>query len=273
MGHMIENNDGVAYTGQKPWHGLGNEVDPTTSIDEWKKQSGLIWAVEEYPALYANGGGDLVAVDGRKVLVRDDDNTTLSIVSDNYNVVQPGEVLEFYRDLAEKQDLRIETAGSLMGGKKVWALAKTLNDPLRIMGQDQVDDYVLLATSYDAMMSTVATRTSVRVVCWNTLSWAVGENGQYADVRLPHNAHFNPSAIQAQLGLTDPQSWTEFGENVTELAKRKVTHQEAVDFFVQMLYGDKIDEETGIIEINLANKAIQKRIGSVMDIYESGVGQ
>lgn len=273
MGHEIGINDGMAYTGDKPWHGLGNEVDPNTGIDEWKKQSGLIWMVKERPAFFSDEDGTFVNVPDRKVLVRSDTADVLSMVSDRYNVVQPGEVLEFYRDLAEKNELRIETAGSLKGGRRVWALAKTMNDPLVVMGQDRVDDYVLLATSYDGLMATAASRTSVRVVCWNTLSAAIGIDGSRADIRLPHNALFNPDAIKADLRLTDPESWKQFGENVTALAKRKVTQEEAVKFVIDVLYGNRIDEQTGELEVDIESSGAQKRIAQIINVYENGVGQ
>lgn len=49
----------------------------------------------------------------------------LSIVSDDYQIVQPREVLEFYRELMELYGYTLETAGALDSGRKVWALAKT----------------------------------------------------------------------------------------------------------------------------------------------------
>ncbi len=47
------------------------------------------------------------------------------MVSQRYQVVQPREILEFYRDLTEVSGFQLETAGVLIGGKKVWALART----------------------------------------------------------------------------------------------------------------------------------------------------
>lgn len=49
----------------------------------------------------------------------------LSVVSNRYKVVQPKDVLHFYKDLVSAGGFELETAGVLKGGRKLWALAKT----------------------------------------------------------------------------------------------------------------------------------------------------
>ena len=41
-------------------------------------------------------------------------------------IVQPKEVLEFYRELVKEYGYTLETAGALDGGRKVWALPPAL---------------------------------------------------------------------------------------------------------------------------------------------------
>lgn len=110
----------------------------------------------------------------RFVLARSDTQAALSVVSGDYQVVQPKVVLEFYRDLVEQRGYPLETAGALAGGRKVWALART--GPVAGVADDAADKlgaYVLLATSCDKTLATTVTFTSVRVVCQNTLSFSV----------------------------------------------------------------------------------------------------
>jgi hypothetical protein len=64
-------------------------------------------------------------MDDRFVLMRSDTEEALSVVSGDYQVVRPKEILEFYRDLVQQCGYSLETAGALNGGRKVWALAKT----------------------------------------------------------------------------------------------------------------------------------------------------
>src|SRR3546814_20756798 len=111
----------------------------------------------------------------QKVLYRSDTKAPLAVVSKRFQVVQPGEILEFYRDLTEVGGFELETAGVLRGGRKFWALART-GQSVSLKGRDRVDGYLLLATACDGTLATTAQFTSVRVVCNNTLSIALGDN-------------------------------------------------------------------------------------------------
>ena len=173
MAHLI---DSMAYTGQTPWHGLGNVLPPLQSLDVWLQAAGMDWTIEQSDVLYQGSPDNpiLHIYPDSKVLYRSDTLAPLSVVSQRYNVVQPHEVLHFYQDLVEAGGFELETAGSLKGGRKLWALAKTGQD-LMLKGGDLVKSYLLLATSCDGTLCTTAQFTSVRVVCNNTLQVAVGD--------------------------------------------------------------------------------------------------
>ena len=126
MAHLVEN---MAYVGAMPWHGLGNLLAPKQPLEVWAKQAGMDWQIQETPVRFtsnmAGALGEIHTYEDHKVLYRSDNKQALSVVSKRYQVVQPREVLEFYRDLTEVAGYELETAGVLKGGKKFWALAKT----------------------------------------------------------------------------------------------------------------------------------------------------
>lgn len=162
MAHLI---DTMAYTGQTPWHGLGNVLPPQQSLDIWLQAAGMDWTIEQSDVMF-NVASDALHIrpySDSKVLYRSDTLIPLSVVSSRYNVVQPHEVLHFYQDLVEAGGFELETAGSLKGGRKLWALAKTGQD-LKLKGNDLVKSYLLLATSCDGTLCTTAQFTSLRVV-------------------------------------------------------------------------------------------------------------
>lgn len=64
-------------------------------------------------------------MDDRYVLARSDTQAAPSVVSGDYHIVQPKGMLEFYRDLMDLYGYRLDTAGALDGGRKLWALART----------------------------------------------------------------------------------------------------------------------------------------------------
>ena len=117
----------MAYVGQQPWHGLGNQLSPKQPIEVWAKQAGMDWQIEETEVRFVSGSagsnlGSIHSFPEQKVLYRSDTKAPLSVVSSRYQVVQPREILEFYRDLTDVGGFELETAGVLKDGKKLWAL-------------------------------------------------------------------------------------------------------------------------------------------------------
>ncbi|XKE44227.1 DUF932 domain-containing protein [Halomonas organivorans] len=232
MAHQIEQ---MAYAGDTPWHGLGQQLSRHQPLEVWRQQAGMDWHIEESPVRFiADGAGHLGSIHSfpeQKVLYRSDTRAPLSVVSQRYKVVQPEEVLEFYRDLTEYAGYELETAGVLKGGRKFWALARSgLGTALK--GQDQVNAYLLLATSCDGSLATVATPTSVRVVCNNTLTIAV--DGMAQGVKVPHSTEFRPQRVKQQLGISVSQ-WDDFMYRMKTLAERKVSQEEIQSYFQSVI--------------------------------------
>ena len=234
MAHEIQT---MAYVDAVPWHGLGNQLTPKQPIEIWQREAGMDWRINESEVLYSVSGGEglhLKSNPDNKVLFRSDTHSPLSVVSKRYRVVQPAEVLEFYRDLVSAGGFELETAGVLKGGKKLWALAKTGQETL-LRGNDRVKAYLLLATSCDGTLCTTAQFTSVRVVCNNTLQMAVGDSG--GSVKVPHSTQFDPQQVKQALGL-GLSSWETFVTDMRQLADRKVNKFEAMNFLINVL-GDR----------------------------------
>lgn len=211
--HLVET---MAYAGEKPWHGLGNKLTTLQPLDVWKRQAGMDWMIEESEVRFITGNhavGAIHTFPEQKVLYRSDTKRPLAVVSKRFQVVQPEEVLEFYRDLTEYSGFELETAGVLKEGRKFWALART-GQSTTLKGKDQVNGYLLLATACDGSLATTAQFTSVRVVCNNTLQIALGDNR--GAVKVPHRSEFNADAVKQQLGIT-VAPWTRFVAKMKDL--------------------------------------------------------
>ncbi|TBW10017.1 DUF932 domain-containing protein [Azotobacter chroococcum subsp. isscasi] len=232
MAHLI---DTMAYVGQTPWHGLGSPLSPRQPLEVWQREAGMDWTIQESPVRFmADTIGNLGTIHSfpeQKVLYRSDTKAALSVVSQRYQVVQPREVLEFYRDLTEVSGYALETAGVLKGGRKFWALARTGQSAV-LKGHDQVNGYLLLATSCDGTLATTATPTTVRVVCNNTLTIAL--DGAPRAIKVPHNTRFDPQAVKKQLGIAVSQ-WDEFMYRMRHLAERTIQPHEAKHYFLDVL--------------------------------------
>ena len=218
-----------------PWQDVGQRLPAKQSIETWARAAGMDWRICEAPVNFmSDQAGNLGAIhsfDEHKVLFRSDSQLPLSVVGARYQVVQPREVLEFYRDLTEVAGYELETAGVLKEGRKFWALART-GKSLALKGDDLVNGYLLLATSCDGTLATTATPTTIRVVCQNSLNMALRQ--AEGAIRVPHNTRFDAQAVKQQLGVAVSQ-WDSFMYRMKTLAERKVKNHEAMNYFLRLL--------------------------------------
>jgi phage/plasmid-like protein (TIGR03299 family) len=232
---MIDTTTGkaaMAYAGNTPWHGLGQALTPNASIETWTREAGLDYTVKESPVLFQTDAATLPEeFKGRKVLHRSDTGGALAVVSDGYRVVQPADVMGFFGKLVDIGGFQMETAGVLSHGRRVWALAK-VNQGADVIEGDTVRPYVLLGTSYDGTMATVAKFTSIRVVCNNTITAALGRESA-GTVRVLHSERFDPDAVRMELGIVS-DNWERFLVQSRKLALVEMS-QATADKFVQAL--------------------------------------
>lgn len=229
--HLVQS---MAYTGAEPWHGLGTRLESDQPIEVWRHSAGMDWDIEESEVRYVigdNGIGTINAFPSQKVLYRSDTKAPLAVVSKRFQVVQPSEILEFYRDLTELGGFKLETAGVLREGRKFWALAKT-GQSTKVKNHDRVDGYLLLATACDGTLATTAQFTSVRVVCNNTLAIALGESSNA--IKISHRSQFDPDAVKRKLGIT-VSSWDGFVSRIKMLAEYPVD-PDSVEGLLQRIF-------------------------------------
>lgn len=274
VAHEIDFTTGlpaIAYRGEVPWHGFGQQINEDIPLDQWQSLAGLDWKVRRCPIYtnlvveqdsdFAEGGLGRTRIPNKVALIRSDSQDLLSVVSDRYKVVQPAKVLEFFGSLIEKNGFEMHTAGALRGGKRVWALAKT-GRGFKI-GDDEVGAFLLLATSYDGTFSTTAQFTSIRVVCNNTLSWSLEAGDRQSDgiIKIPHNQEFDEVSVKLGLGLD--VDWERFQQLVQRLTERKVTEREALKYFFAVL---GVTEEQG----NEGEQYVN--VKKLLSFYQSGPG-
>lgn len=225
---MVAAVETMAYVGATPWHGLGNKVEENITLEEFQKEAGLDWSVSKRPVQFYDKDDEFLQPElhsfkNKFVLARDTDNKPFAVVSDRYKPVQPKEIFKFFEDLLSMHNMKMHTAGALLDGGRIWCLAQT-GDVHKVLGQDRVDGYLLLSTSYDLTLSTLAQFTSVRVVCNNTLQQALRDST--GRVTIPHIKEFNAASIKDQLGIGRDQ-WIAFTGAIDLLARMKLDADKA----------------------------------------------
>lgn len=228
-----------AHVGARAWHGLGQQLTVGASIEEWRKAAGMEWNIRRAVARYfadpdsARDLSMMMEYPDRTVLFRSDNLRPLGLVSPEYEIVQPAQVLEFFRDLVSDQGMQLESAGTMFGGKRFFALAKMGEQD--VMAGDKVGGYLLLSTSADGTLATEARQTTIRVVCNNTLTAARNEKGgKVAPVKFTHSTKFDDKRVKEQLGLSR-DNFDRGMQDLRTLAQIPVSQACAEDFVRRLL--------------------------------------
>ena len=276
MAHEIET---MAWTGDAPWHGLGTEVDANLTPEEMMRAAHLDWSVSKRPAYtldtpaWTENSGVIQAPDNY-FIVRDSDNKVLSQAGSAYVPVQNEDIFKFFKRFTEAGHMTMETAGSLTGGTEIWGLAKIADD-FELPGGDEIKGYLLINQPHIVGKSMVIKLTPIRVVCNNTLTLALSQQGQ-GTFRMPHVHEFNNDVVakaEEALGLS-AAAMTTFREAATFLTKKKAKTEDVMHFIMKVYQpgilgpdGKPIDPDTPIRDqfnktSDLVFQALEKQPGA-----------
>lgn len=214
---------------ETPWHGLGNTLPDGADLEAWLQAAGMDWRINRSRVRYGEGASQLT-IDDSHVLFRSDTKAPLGIVSDKYRIFQPAETLEFFRDLMPK-GFKLNTAGTLYGGKKFWALA-SIGEEIEITPRDTLKGFILCASSADGSIRTTFKNVYTRVVCDNTLTAGLRERG--VQVAVSHRSHVDAKVVKERLGLAREQFAKEM-DLLRKLARTPVTEAQVTEFLGELL--------------------------------------
>lgn len=234
MAHMLEKlKDGsysMAWTGETPWHELGKQVPADLTPEQMMKAANLDWEVEKVPA-YANikvGNKTTKVAVGKSALVRKTDGRLLDVVGDDWNPLQNADAFEFFNDFIAAGDMTMDTAGSIMDGRRVFALAKVKESFEAVKG-DRIDSYLLLSNPHLYGKTIDVQFTPIRVVCWNTLSLALSSETKNR-VAISHRTKFDGDVVKEMLGIAKDKLQT-YKEASQFLSKKRMSDETAKEYF------------------------------------------
>ena len=218
---MTANIETMFYVKEKPWHGMGTKVETAVTSADALHLAGLDWIVEPKPVYVENNGifgTAMEAIPGYVANTRNADGQVLGIVTDSYKIVQNTDAFQFTDNLVGG-DVRYETAGSLANGKRVWLLAK-LPDT-EIVG-DKVERFLVFTNTFDGSGAVRVACTPIRVVCQNTLNYALHTAKRSWSVR--HTANIHNRIAEAQQALQLENRYVDaLNRNANTLARQHLS--------------------------------------------------
>lgn len=251
-----------AFSGDRKhiWHTLGQSMEEGKTIDEWKIAAGMEWNINSSPLMY-QGKADIIVDESKQILHRSDTEELLGVVSKDYKIVQPGEVLEFFRDLTELNGMKLSAAGTIYGGKRFWCTAE-MGKTAQIVDGDRIDGYLLFVSSADGTSSSCCTFTSERAICKNTLQIALA--GAKNAVKVTHAADFDAKKVKIDLGVLDT-AWDGFITNLKTLASKKIDDRAAEEFFAKLI--TPVNES-----VDMELLKTQRHVDAMMHFFKNGAG-
>jgi len=229
-------------------------------------------------------------VENTMATVRLDHNESLGIVSDKYGIVQNEDAFKFVDmvcsgKFAERDNTPvIETCGVLGKGERVFVTAK-FPKPIVIDAKrdDLVDMYVVFTTSHDGTGAVKCVVTPIRVVCNNTLNWALKDN--IGRISFRHS-----SKVMSRLDLLNAENaeWAYKTLNLAELYANgmkesfdhlrniKLAERDLDNIIAQVVLSDEAAKEfmqTRNIESDLIKTRGRNIFLGVKECLENGIGQ
>ena len=201
--------DTMVSVKEMPWHKNSFIADHQLTREEAEVQGGIDWRVIKEPVfmqLPAVVEGELgysyAEVPGAFLTRRDDKpglEGVLGYVGSQYTVLQNDAAFKLADDIVGGGGAFYETAGSLYGGKRVWMLLQ-MPGYIEVTEGDPIKKYLALTNGHDGCWGLRAFTTDVRIVCRNTLRFAI--QGTKNSWYIKHTANILHRADEARRALS-----------------------------------------------------------------------
>ena len=266
MGHNL-NEERMFYYGEKPWHGLGVELNAPATSKEAIQAARLDYEVRKTERTLigcdTNTGKQFPVFD-QYATYRADTFQSLGAVGKGYKVIQNVECFDFFDSVIGEGKAVYHTAGALGKGERIWVLAK-LPKTMIIGKEDEVEKYLLLTNSHDGKSSLTMYFTPVRVVCQNTLNVSMKDAKE--GIRIRHSGNIKVKVEEAQrvLGIAT-MFYSDFEQISNKFASMKLNKTQAESYFTDLLFTEK-QKENPHEHTRLSNQRDE-----LLGLFEHGAG-
>ena len=225
----------------KPWHREGVALSEGAGL-EAHLAIAAPFDVKDQP-VYTKINGEEILIPSKKLIYKEQEGGSinqLSVMGKDYTYAQPREIFSCLDDFLSKDVLRIETMASLRGGKSFFVCCSITGDPLEIIPGDYMDNFLLMADSYDGVLALTIAIVFLMAVCNNTMT--AGLASALAKAKMRHTKNIlgknKVDAMMRELGIVKENS--EALKHFAQfLAMQKVGTRETSDFFKAMVFKGK----------------------------------
>lgn len=215
------------------------------SLEEATTRAEMNWTVSKRPIYVMNTPSDtddnLYTTNKFFATTRDDTNTILGVVGPDYQVVQNYE-LAYLCERLQGSDVKIETAGSLDGGRRVFIQMRGNAFDVGPKRDTNIP-MTLFTNGHDGQWPLSSLPTSIRVICQNTLNMALNKGKRNnMIISLKHVGNMQDRLESMIDAIENWKDRTDQFQERAEILARKEVNTEFVQNFWTQIYSDMFGE-------------------------------
>ena len=262
---------------EKPWNGIGDMLEDNLSALEARTKY-LTWSASKIPLsaeLPSNNGTVIYKrIPEKYAIMREDNQDILGICASKYHVYQNSDMWDVITTYMDKSGMRIETVGSLKGGKYTWVLLK--GDIFEVVKNDPIETFLLFRNAFTGIVPVHVLFTNVRVLSSSIVSIDLSPIKCMYNVRHVGNVISRVAEVERMMQAHDGYQHR-FKEILQVLFVKKMSIADMVSVLEKYIFpyeGEVI--KNGQIARTIRNKKIAQIMESVdsldVDIRESAYG-
>lgn len=215
------------------WHGLGTQLPEGERFDSLR-------VIEGTRCNYEVDTRPLFGYDGRLITqarecYRTDTDVTLGVVGSKWTPLQNIDALSILDGLVGAGEAFYTSAGVLGKGERFWLQCKL--PAFMKVGDDVIDQYLLLTNTHGGGASVDVRFTPVRVVCENTLTAAIGINGKKRGANVFRIRHIGDMVKRTELawdvlGIAN-KYFIDMQDIMNRMVDKKITPAQEQEMFIK----------------------------------------
>lgn len=232
----------VAFASRKEpaWHNLGTVFDDVLTTQEMLELAYLSGWNVRLEELALQGRSKKKKFEVIRTNPFDGEDDSLGIVAERYKVIQNEQLFAFGDELLAGGGIW-ETAGSIKDGTQVFG-SLSIGEDIIIGDEDVTKLYLLINTSHDGSTAVMASSTPVRVVCQNTLNFAL-RNGVKSQFKMRHTQTIEGRMAAAREALNLSFAYSKvWAEDMEKLFRVECT-KDTFDKMISAIEGERPEKD------------------------------
>lgn len=202
------------------------------------------------------------------VIRRSDTLKPFGVCGNKWNALQNVDAFNWFQPALDEDLVKLNTVGTIGGGRKIWILAEINADPCEIVPGDEIVKYLLLGNGHDGGTALFIAFTPLRVWCANMFPRLKRDKSTQL-IRLRHSM-----SVKVHLDrLRDTINFANAEFNATAEQYRKLCNHTInkadLEKYVKVLFCDAKEQAKPLADLPTRTR---NRLEEIMSLVDTGIG-